>query len=96
MSPTGRTRTGFFYIGLLLATFVAAASAAWAASENRGVVAVVNDEPITSFDVDQRIKLTSVLGSGKKLTRKEALELLINDVLKRSETARLKATLSDE
>jgi peptidyl-prolyl cis-trans isomerase SurA len=67
-----------------------------AAVENRGVVAVVNDQPITSFDVEQRIRMTSVLGSGKKLSRKEALELLINDVLKRSETARVKATLSEE
>jgi peptidyl-prolyl cis-trans isomerase SurA len=74
----------------------ALAGSASAATESKGVVAVVNDQPITSFDVDQRIKLTSVLGSGKKLSRKEALELLISDVLKRNETARLKATLSDE
>jgi peptidyl-prolyl cis-trans isomerase SurA len=67
-----------------------------ASVENKGVVAVVNDQPITSFDVEQRIKMTSVLGSGKKLSRKEALELLINDVLKRNETARVKATLTDE
>jgi peptidyl-prolyl cis-trans isomerase SurA len=67
-----------------------------AAVENRGVVAVVNDQPITSFDVEQRIKLTSVLGSGRKLSRKEALEILINDVLKRTETARVKATMTEE
>jgi peptidyl-prolyl cis-trans isomerase SurA len=59
-------------------------------------LAVVNDQPITGFDVEQRIKMTSVLGSGKKLTRKEALELLINDILKRAETTRLKATLTEE
>jgi peptidyl-prolyl cis-trans isomerase SurA len=40
--------------------------------------------------------LTSVLGSGKKLTRKEALEIAINDRLKRAETTRLKAMLTDE
>jgi peptidyl-prolyl cis-trans isomerase SurA len=83
-------------LGALALMLLAFASSASAASESKGVVAVVNDQPITSFDVDQRIKLTSVLGSGKKLSRKEALELLISDVLKRNETTRLKATLTDE
>jgi peptidyl-prolyl cis-trans isomerase SurA len=82
----------------LLAAIVALplSCAAAAAVENKGVVAVVNDQPITSFDIEQRIKLTSLLGSGKKLTRKEALEIAINDRLKRAETTRLKATLTDE
>ncbi|MGH6875376.1 MAG: hypothetical protein ACREDW_10195, partial [Aestuariivirgaceae bacterium] len=80
---------------LILATTLPFGGAA-AAVENKGVVAVVNDQPITSFDVEQRIKMTTVLGSGKKLSRKEALELLINDILKRSETTRIKATLSEE
>jgi peptidyl-prolyl cis-trans isomerase SurA len=81
--------------GLAMAAFVLFCPQAAAAAE-RGVVAVVNDQPITTFDVEQRMKLTSILGSGKKLTRKEALELLVNDILKRNETARLKATLNDE
>jgi peptidyl-prolyl cis-trans isomerase SurA len=96
-----------FQFGNKLACHVAAAlftlaaglplsGAAAATVENRGVLAVVNDQPITGFDVEQRIKMTSVLGSGKKLTRKEALETLINDVLKRAETTRLKATLTEE
>jgi peptidyl-prolyl cis-trans isomerase SurA len=79
-----------------LAAALPLSSAAAATAENRGVLAVVNDQPITGFDVEQRIKMTSVLGSGKKLTRKEALELLINDILKRAETTRLKATLTEE
>jgi peptidyl-prolyl cis-trans isomerase SurA len=82
--------------GLSLVAFALFSPQAAAATESRGVLAVVNDQPITTFDVEQRMKLTSVLGSGKKLTRKEALELLINDILKRNETARLKATLTDE
>lgn len=83
-------------LGAAALMLFALAYSASAATESKGVVAVVNDQPITSFDVDQRIKLTSVLGSGKKLSRKEALELLISDVLKRNETARLKSTLTDE
>ena len=98
MSPKVQIRTQIARrFGLLaLAVLAIAPASAAAVTESKGVVAVVNDQPITSFDVDQRIKLTSVLGSGKKLTRKEALELLINDILKRNETARVKATLSDE
>jgi peptidyl-prolyl cis-trans isomerase SurA len=98
MSPTVQIRTQLGRrFGLLALAFLAIAPpAAAAVTESKGVVAVVNDQPITSFDVDQRIKLTSALGSGKKLSRKEALELLINDILKRNETARVKATLSAE
>ncbi|HKG75023.1 MAG TPA: hypothetical protein VKA79_12335 [Aestuariivirgaceae bacterium] len=80
----------------LLALIAALPVSCAAAGENKGVVAVVNDQPITSFDIEQRMKMTSVLGSGKKLTRKEALEIAINDRLKRTETTRLKATLTDE
>jgi peptidyl-prolyl cis-trans isomerase SurA len=80
----------------LLALIAALPLSCAAAGENKGVVAVVNDQPITSFDIEQRIKMTSVLGSGRKLTRKEALEIAINDRLKRAETTRLKATLTDE
>jgi peptidyl-prolyl cis-trans isomerase SurA len=98
MSPTNHIRMQFARcLGLLVPALLAMAPAVAAAvTESKGVVAVVNDQPITSFDVNQRIKLTSVLGSGKKLTRKEALELLINDILKRNETARVKAALSEE
>jgi peptidyl-prolyl cis-trans isomerase SurA len=67
-----------------------------ALTANEGVVAVVNDQPITSFDVEQRIKLTAILGSGKQLSRKQALESLIDDVLKRNEIKRLNAKLTDE
>lgn len=98
MSLTVPRRSHFASIlcGLALAGFAVFPPQAAAATESRGVLAVVNDQPITTFDVEQRMKLTSVLGSGKKLTRKEALELLINDILKRNETTRLKATLTED
>ncbi|HEY7749013.1 MAG TPA: hypothetical protein VH933_10065 [Aestuariivirgaceae bacterium] len=96
MRPTIPARSPTLYaLATLIMCLLVVASPALAAV-SKGVLAVVNDQPITSFDVDQRIKLTSILGSGKKLSRKEALEILINDVLKRSETTRLKATLTDE
>ncbi len=78
---------------LVLALVVLAPMAALAA--NQGVVAVVSDQPITNFDVEQRIKLTAILGSGKQLSRKQALELLINDVLKRDEIKKFKLSLTE-
>jgi peptidyl-prolyl cis-trans isomerase SurA len=66
------------------------------AISNQGVIAVVNDQPITNFDIEQRIKLTAMLGSGKKLSRKEALEALIDDVLKRNEAQRLNTKLTEQ
>jgi parvulin-like peptidyl-prolyl isomerase len=42
---------------LALALLAIAPAAAAAVTESKGVVAVVNDQPITSFDVEQRINL---------------------------------------
>lgn len=67
-----------------------------APAANQGVIVVVNDQPITSFDVEQHIKMTTLIGNGKHLTQKEAVEDLINAVLKRAEAKRLNALLSDD
>jgi peptidyl-prolyl cis-trans isomerase SurA len=45
------------------------------------VAAIVNGEAITQFDIDQRIKLT-MLTTHKAISRKEALDDLINDKVK--------------
>jgi peptidyl-prolyl cis-trans isomerase SurA len=44
------------------------------------VVVVVNGDPITNFDIDQRIKLVQL--GGQKATRVEVIEDLINEKLK--------------
>lgn len=60
------------------------------------VIVIVNDTPITNFDVTQRIKIESLLSGGtQELTRQQALEELLNDVLKQSEAKRLRAVPSD-
>jgi len=61
------------------------------------VVAVVNDEPITEYDVSQRVKLARLLNGvqgNEAALRKEALEALVEDVLKRTEAKRLKLTIT--
>jgi peptidyl-prolyl cis-trans isomerase SurA len=47
----------------------------------QNAVVVVNGDPITNFDIDQRVKLQGLSG-GKTPSRQEALEELINDRVK--------------
>jgi peptidyl-prolyl cis-trans isomerase SurA len=49
-------------------------------SRAQGVAVMVNGEPITNFDIDQRSRLMGL--SGKKANRQEVLEELINEKLK--------------
>ncbi len=61
------------------------------------VVAIVNDEPITAYDVKQRSSLLKILGGARgsiASLRKTALEELINDAIKRQEAKRLKVAIS--
>jgi peptidyl-prolyl cis-trans isomerase SurA len=62
------------------------------------VLVTVNDEPITEYDVDQRIKLREALGyrpdPGDQ--RKKILKNLIDDVVIRMEAKRNKVDISDK
>lgn len=53
-------------------------------AQEASVIATVNDHPVTSFDVDQRIRLLKVLGvvQPAKLGRVQVANDLINDVVK--------------
>ena len=63
------------------------------------VVATVNDNAISIYQVEQRVKLLKALGDGgrrsKDALRKFALQDLIDEVLKREEAKRLKANMPD-
>jgi peptidyl-prolyl cis-trans isomerase SurA len=56
------------------------------------VIAIVNDHPITNFDIDQRIKLMGLLGANDpaRLARKVVLNNLIDDYVKIDEAKLLK------
>ena len=56
------------------------------------VIAIVNDHPITNFDIDQRIKLMGLLGGNDPalLARKVVLNNLIDDFVKIDEAKLLK------
>ena len=80
------------------AVALAASPQAQTATSQRLVV-VVNDYPITDFDIDQRMRLKQALGSSggsEAQQRKAALEELIDDVIKEAEAKRYKLEPNDQ
>jgi peptidyl-prolyl cis-trans isomerase SurA len=59
----------------------------------QAILALVNGDPITAFDVEQRIKLVK-LADHKAITQKEALEQLVDDRAKLKEAKRYNLDLS--
>jgi peptidyl-prolyl cis-trans isomerase SurA len=79
--------------GLALAGLLGAAALPQASAFAR-VVVMVNGEPITTLDIEQRSKLLQ-LTTRKTPSREEVLEQLIGDKLKIHEAAKFKLTASD-
>jgi peptidyl-prolyl cis-trans isomerase SurA len=78
---------------LLLCAFVCVGPAA---AQETTVIATVNDQPVTSFDVDQRIRLLEILGQTGKPDRKKIANDLINDVVKIEESKRFKIEATEK
>ncbi|MEZ5839298.1 MAG: SurA N-terminal domain-containing protein [Hyphomicrobiales bacterium] len=81
---------------LATAVLIAAAAgtvAATGASAQVSIKALVNDEPITSFDVAQRSRLMALSGQGG--SEKKALEELIDERLQVQEATRRNVAVSD-
>ena len=67
-----------------------------AAAQTQGVVAVVNDQPITEHDVTERIALLTILGDAPgKMSRKQSLQSLIDEQIKIAEATRFKLMPDD-
>lgn len=82
-------------LAVLLCAGGVVAPGAWA--EDQQVIATVNDKPITSFDVDQRLKLMKIIGTAAAdRGRKYAANALIDDVVKINEAKKYKADASDK
>ncbi len=86
-----------FFGGLLCWGLLQAATAPFVHAQGLGVVAIVNDMPITELDVSQRISLMKILGDLPEgdASRKKALQSLIDDVIKLAEAKRLKLDVAD-
>jgi peptidyl-prolyl cis-trans isomerase SurA len=66
--------------------------AAPAVAQDQKVIVTVNDMPITSFDVEQRMNLWKIVGGGgAKPSRKTALNELIDDIAKVEEAKKYNA-----
>lgn len=84
--------------GIALGSWQGAALAA-STSEGQRVVVTVNDQPITNYDVSQRMRLNEVLNMARgnqEQRRKDALQDLIDDVIKRSEAKRNQVSPTDK
>jgi peptidyl-prolyl cis-trans isomerase SurA len=83
-------RTGYLFAGMLLgiACFVASAARA------QQIVVIVNGDPITALDIEQRSKLNQ-LSTHKVPPRQEVLEELINDRLKIKEAKKFGFEISE-
>jgi peptidyl-prolyl cis-trans isomerase SurA len=85
-----------FFQFLPIALVLAFALAAAALGQNKGVIVVANDLPITDYDITQKINLLKVLGSDpSRMSRKEVLQSLVNDVVKLAEAKRLNVSPSN-
>ena len=80
-----------FLIAALCSVCLLAGAAPLAVAEGQKVVVTVNDTPITSFDVQQRMNLWKLLGdsAARKGGSKRALNELIDDIAKVREAKKL-------
>lgn len=91
-----------FFLAVFLTTGIASGTGvptALAASDGQRVVVTVNDQPITNYDVQQRMRLNEALNmarGGAEQKRKDALQDLIDDVLKRSEAKKNQVEPTDK
>ena len=80
-------------ICLLLTLLLLIPVDAFAASQ--GIVVIVADKPVTTFDIGQRAKLLKAM-RGSSVTQKQALQSLIDDIVKGEEAKKLKAEPTDQ
>lgn len=92
------SKTIYCLAALLCALYVLDGNQNSARAADQGIVATVNDIPITSFDIDQRLRLLEILGrklEGKD-ARKNALHMMIDEVVKIAEGTKYKVNATDK
>ncbi len=91
-------KTIYCFAALLCALFLLGGTGYPARAADQGVIATVNDIPITSFDIDQRLRLLEILGRKLETSdaRKKALHMMIDEVIKIAEGTKYKVNASDK
>ena len=77
----------------VFAALALAVGAPAAPAQQAQVAALVNDQAVSEFDVQQRMQLLKI--SGKAGSRKDALDELVEEKLKLSEARKLKISIGD-
>ena len=92
------TKTFFCLAVLLCALGLLDGGRISASAGDQGIVATVNDVPITSFDIDQRLRLLEILGNKQQAAdaRKKALHMMIDEVIKIAEAKKYKVDATDK
>lgn len=92
------TKTIYCLSALLCALYFLDFNQNSARAADQGIVATVNDVPITSFDIDQRLRLLELLGRKQQGNdaRKNALHMMIDEVIKIAEGKKYKVNASDK
>jgi peptidyl-prolyl cis-trans isomerase SurA len=86
-------------IPAVIAACAAVAAVPQGNATSQRLVVVVNDHPITDYDIDQRVRLNQAMGAAtgsQDQQRKEALQDLIDDVIKQAEAKRNKIVPNEQ
>ena len=89
-------RYGVFAASLLVLPLLPVAPQAFAQSS--GLIATVNDFPITRLDLDLRIRMLQILGrqvSSTTAIRREVLRMMVDEVIQIAEAKRFKMNPSE-
>lgn len=95
MKPSRSLTAPVLRLALGLAFGMAAGLAAQAPAQAQSVVALVNNRPITSFDIEQRIRIAALV-ERRRLDRRAALNELVDDQVKLIEARRIGYRVTDE
>ena len=92
------TKTFYYLAVFLCALCLAVNNQMSARAGDQGIVVTVNDVPITSFDIDQRLRLLKILGTraDDNDARKKALHAMIDEVIKIAEAKKYKVDATDK
>jgi peptidyl-prolyl cis-trans isomerase SurA len=91
-------KTFSFFAALLCALYLLDSNQNPARAAEQGIVATVNDIPITSFDIGQRLLLMEIVGQKEesKDARKKALNTMIDEIIKIAEAKKYKMDPTDK
>jgi peptidyl-prolyl cis-trans isomerase SurA len=91
-------KTIYCLAALLCALYLLDSNKNAARAADQGIVATVNDIPITSFDIDQRMRLLEILGQKQEKSdaRKNALHMMVDEIIKIAEAKKYSVSATDK